>query len=269
MLRHSPLHVRLLRLLAPLLLTACATTPALLAESAPGSSGVAQPAESALEALHAANQARSALASEEAAWRIERDHLQAVVDDQAATITRLTAQRAELERQRDLAKSAAAGGPGAADNRELHASIAQAAASLATGLQELASRMPPGVVSVPASDAGMDEVVRCLDASARAAASVAVDLASAQLGGQQVAVKLLHVSGAAAWWLALDGAHAGSATVRDGHLLLEESQDPQVRQAITEAIAICEGRRPARFVLLPLPAAVPLPTAASARTGAP
>ncbi len=123
----------------------------------------------------------------------------------------------------------------------------------------LARELPPGAVSEPRAggEGGFDEAMRALEASERALETVAVEIVPGRLGERTLAVKALRVGGAAAWWLAMDGAEAGTLRRQDGEVVLTPSADPDTRDAIARAIAIVEQRHPAAIELLPLPGGAP------------
>ena len=216
-------------------------------------------AERMLEDLRAANVARSALAGESAAWSAERERLEAALDALQADGRRLAreADAAEAMRDRAVQDLAALGAGG--DLEPVQAILAASAARVRERLTALARELPPGAMSEPRAggEGGFDEALRALEASERALEKVAVEIVPGRLGERTIAVKALRVGGAAAWWLAMDGAEAGTLGRQDGQVVLTALPDAATRDAIARAIAIVEQRQPAAVELLPLPGAAP------------
>ena len=65
-------------------------------------------------------------------------------------------------------------------------------------------------------------------------------------------MELLRVGGAAAWWRALDGEQAGTATIEDGEVILVAVTDPAVASAIIKGVDIAKGRVAPALVELPV-----------------
>jgi hypothetical protein len=221
----------------------------------------ADPASLMLEDLRAANAARAALASESAAWRSERERLQAVIDAVANDGERLDREVKEAERQlAELTAQLKQQGPGAEDIEPIRVALADAAEKIRLHLAALARSLPPGAVSVPAAtvgDGAFDDAVRALEISERAATTVAIEIVPGTLAGKPAAVKALRVAGAACWWVAMDGQSAGTLAMKDGAAVLTPVADEAVRESILRAVAIVEGRRPAELLLLPTDPAAP------------
>jgi hypothetical protein len=93
-------------------------------------------------------------------------------------------------------------------------------------------------------------VVRLQEAE-RQARKAGIELVSVQLQGEARTVKLLRLGGVMAWWLSLDGAAAGAASIEAGDVQLHVAETPQQAEAIGGAFAIAEGRSAPRWVLLP------------------
>jgi hypothetical protein len=216
-------------------------------------------ATSALENLRAANVARADLATAENAWRLERERLQAVIAATRAEATRLERDATAAETRRDQATAEIATLNATDELDALRRRLGDAAVRLRSALASLARTMPPGTIAIPTEegpgDVAFDAAIRALDATERAANSVAVEVVSGTRAGQPEAVKLLRVAGAAAWWVSLDGTAAGTAQQSDGVLQLTAAADEPTRQAITRALAQAEGRSQPTIVVLPTPAA--------------
>lgn len=235
------------------------------ADASPTAPTLAEAANSALEYLRAANVARAELAREESVWRSERQRLQAAIAATRAEQARLSNHAAESESQAELARTKLAALNAASELDALRLRLGKASAQLNTGLTALARTVPPGTVGVPTADltgeAAFDAVIRALDASERAASTVAVEVVSGTRDGQSdgksdgksEAVKLLRVAGAVAWWIALDGSAAGNARMIDGKLQLENTGDERSRLNVALALAQAEGRAQPTIVLLPAP----------------
>ena len=209
----------------------------------------------AMEQLRAANQARSALANEESAWKQERERLLAALAATRAELARLERDATAAETARDTARTKLAALGNVSDLDAVRERLGQAGTRIAGQLTELGKSLPPGVIAVPsaglAGDAAFDAAVRALDAAERAAGTVTVEVVTGERAGQAEAVKLLRVAGAAAWWVALDGSAAGSARMSDGKLMLAVA-DEAGRLAIIAALGQAEGRGQPLVVLLPM-----------------
>lgn len=212
----------------------------------------------ALEQLRAANVARAELSREEAAWKAERERLQAAIAATRAEVARLERDAVESETQRDTARAKLAAIGTTSDLDTLRARLGESGMTLRGALKSLAASVPPGVVAPPGDDlageALFDAAVRALEAAERAAGTLGVEVVSGTRAGQSEAVKLLRVAGAAAWWVSLDGTAAGSARIADGRLQLDAAPDEPTRLAITAALAQAEGRAHPTVLLLPAPA---------------
>lgn len=224
--------------------------------SARASAADTSEASAALEQLRAANQARAALASEESAWKHERDRLQAALVATRAELARLERDASAAETARDSARTKLAAIGTSSDLDAVRERLSQAGIALAARLADLARNLPPGVIAAPTAgltgDAAFDAAVRALDAAERAAGTLTVEVVTGDRGGQAEAVKLLRVAGAAAWWVSLDGTAAGTALVANGKLMLTAA-DEHGRLAIAAALAQAEGRGQPAIVLLPAP----------------
>ena len=212
-----------------------------------------------LAEITAANQARAALAHEAAAWQAESERLRGLIaavtqehERLAAEADRLSANNAELRDRLAVAGEAA-------DLDAVRGELDAAATAIRDHLSALAARSLPGAVVVPASggDRPFDEAMRALDATERAAASVAVEVVTGKRDGAEIAVRLLRLAGAAAWWVALDDGSAGTASMTADGLRLDIVSDPAAQAAIRRAVHIADGRQAAEAVLLPLAGGTP------------
>ena len=221
----------------------------------------AEAANSALEHLRAANVARAELAREEFVWRSERQRLLAAIAATRAEQARLAHETAEIQSQTEHMRAQLDALNAASELDALRLRLSEASAQLNTALTALARTVPPGTVGVPAADltgeTAFDAAVRALEASERAASTVAVEVVSGTRDGRSEsrseAVKLLRIAGAVAWWVALDGSAAGNARMIDGKLQLEIAADERSRLDIALALAQAEGRAQPTIVLLPAP----------------
>lgn len=249
-----------MRALLLVLLTACGL---LAAEPA-------SPAGRLLEEIRAANTARAAAEGERAAWNAERERLEAIRSGVVAEAQRLAAEAEAAEKKAAALEADLRRLGSGSDLETVRALLTDLARDIRVRLAELARDLPPGAVAVPSEGGDFDAAARALDATERAASSVAVEVVTGRLAGTEIAVRLLRISGAAAWWAALDGgrgdgqgARAGTASMVNGVLTLEPVADPA---PILRAIAQAEGRAPPSIALLPAPSS--LSAAASATTPA-
>jgi hypothetical protein len=211
------------------------------------------PVQAALEHLRSANAARTAVAGESAAWLVERQRLEALISATEAESARLIRDAEVAERDRDAATERLAALGRGSDLDALRLRLGEAGQAMVKALSELARRLPPGAVPTPVASSGedgFDAAVRSLDATERAAGSVVVEVVTGERDGMPAAVKMLRVAGAAAWWVSLDGAAAGTVAMVDGTVRLTTS-DEACRLAITAALQQAEGRGQPGVVLLP------------------
>jgi len=207
----------------------------------------ADPAADALAELRAANRARGELARESAAWTAERQRLEALISATEAEARRCTEAATAAEQSVLTAREQAAALGRDADPATLQARLDHAAGELATRLRVLARQAVPGVLP-QGEPAGFDAVVKSLEVAERAAGTVTVEVVTGTCAGQSEAVKLLRVSGAGAWWVALDGRRAGTAAMVEGALVLTPVE---TAGAILAAFLQLEGRQPPSIVELP------------------
>ncbi len=208
----------------------------------------ADPAAAILDELRAANQARADLAREEAAWSAEQQRLQALIAATTAETDRLAVVVGQAERECNAARDALVALGGAGDLDDLRVRLASAGAAAMARLRALAATVLPGIIRL-GEDEGFDAAIAALERAELAAGAVTVEVVSGQRNGRTEAVKLLRVAGAAAWWVSLDGAAAGTAAMRDGTLLLLQTSDQS--DAIRAALAQAEGRATPTIVVLP------------------
>jgi len=209
--------------------------------------------------LRAAGEARGQLLKEQQQWALERDKLELL----KSTVIRETqrhrkaaaqARQAETELRRRLEQHKIA-------HQRLKAveGVVDALCErLEKALAALADKSLPGLVP-PDRAAGITEPGRRLAAGVdrlrqirRRAKQAAVEVVSGSLEKQTIAVKMLRAGGVAAWWVSLDGKQTGTATVRDGQMILALATRLEDTQAIQNAFAIAEGRGTPNWSLLPL-----------------
>jgi len=212
------------------------------------------PAQTALESIRAANVARSAAATEAEAWRNERERLEALIEANATEAQRLRQELEEVEKEGKVAATETARLGSDVSLQHARKILDTAGNEVRQRLAALAAVLPPGAVVVPAGTGDdLDEAVHALAQSERSAATLSIEVVPGRLDGQEMVVKLLRVSGAAAWWLAMDGRRAGVATVSTGHLILTPVAEGADADAIRRAITITEGRQAGAIMVLPLP----------------
>lgn len=214
------------------------------------------PAGTMLTDLTAANRARADLAHDESEWRGERARLLAVIAAARAEGERLDREAATAEAERDARRAELARLGTTSELMAVRVTLGEAGERVAARLAGLAAKLSPGAVTPPA--AGDAEpfaaAAIALDAAERATTQVTTEVVVGELNGARSAAKVLRVAGAAAWWVSLDGAQAGTVSVEGGAVRLTPAADNAQRDAIRGALAMVEGRKPPAPVLLPLPA---------------
>jgi hypothetical protein len=224
------------------------------------STGLAKPtseavADRVMKALRAANTARSDNAREDTTWRTEAERLRVV----EATVRQ---QIADLKRRSDahqdatkLTKKQLANLTPDQEKKAAHEALALTQAErIHEGLDRLASEVPPGVIPArpKRSTAPLTDALRRMESARKTARRIAVELTSGKLDGEDRAVELLRAGGAVAWWRALDGKQAGTATVENGQLILVAVTDSAVTEAIIKGVDIAKGRKAPALVELPV-----------------
>lgn len=207
-----------------------------------------------LSRFQAANQARSELARESAAWTLERQRLEALIAATEAETARLEHQAMAAEAERDAAVARLAALGQGSDLDEVRSTLGDGGARLAAGLVRLARGLPPGVVPSSTSsggESGFESAVRTLESAERAASTIAVEVVTGQREGRSEAVRMLRVAGSVAWWTSLDGLAAGTVRVVDGVCQLTPAADEASRVAISLALDQAGGRSQPSVVLLP------------------
>jgi hypothetical protein len=209
-----------------------------------------------LAQLTAANAARAELARNEAAWRLERDRLLALIAAAQAEQARLEAAATAAENERDVAIATTTAMNDSSRLQATSTAMAESAARMRVQLQQIAANVPPGTIATVdnqlAGEALFDAVIHALDVSERAATTITVEVVTGQRDGHTEAVKLLRAAGAAAWWVSLDGQNAGIAQMNAGNLHLHNVPDRREQDAIRSALAQAEGRSPPALVVMPL-----------------
>jgi hypothetical protein len=217
-----------------------------------------------LEDVRSTNEARGALARERAEWTAERERLQAISAATGVETQRQEREASEATAAADKARTEADAIGTASDLDALRAQLAAAAAPQRDRLEALARTLPPGVLTVP-SAAGeenlFDAIARSLDGAEHAASAVSVEVVPGTIDGGDVAVKILRVAGACAWWVDLEDQRAGTAVMTPRGLSLTAAANEDERVAIVTALAVVEGRH--------LPVLVTLPFAPISAGGAP
>ncbi len=214
--------------------------------------------QATLDGFRAANLERSAQARETAAWNLERQRLTALIVATKAETARLERDAANATAARDAARTRLAALGTGSDLDAVRARLVQAGDKLKAALTTLAVRLPPGIVPAlaQANEDSFDAGMRALESAERAASTVTVEVVTgvrSDRANSQEAVKILRVAGAAAWWVSLDGAAAGTVRVVDGAVRLTPAGDVPGRIAIITALAQAEGRAQPGVVLLPDP----------------
>jgi hypothetical protein len=211
-------------------------------------------AESALATLQAANNARSEKTRVEAEWQQEKQRLLAIIATTQAEQQRVQQALHEAgQQQQKLQTELAALGDSAAAQAETRG-LQQLAQRIKTILAEGALLFPPGSVAVMAEQTTptFEASLRALEASERAAETQSIDIITGERAGRIEAVKMLRVSGAAAWWVSLNGHDAGIVRMQNGIAQLIDVREENERAAIQSAILQAEGRKAPALVVLPL-----------------
>jgi hypothetical protein len=214
------------------------------------------PSQVMLAALAGADTARSELARDEAAWALERARLAALIAATIADTERLKREAEAAEGRRDHAAAKLAAAGSGTDLDAVRQVLAAGGDTAGTALARISAAQLPGTVPAVAEAAGADRfdaVVRALESAERAAGTVSVEIISGVRAGSALAVRVLRIAGAAAWWVALDGSAAGTVVLRDGVVVLEDAA-PEDALRIGAALAQAEGRQPPSLLLLPAPA---------------
>lgn len=234
--------------------------------------------EQVLSELRAANDIRSALEAQRAEWEAEKSRLnllmsllQAEKDRQGDDAARAQAQAAKIRKESEHMTSAIDA------FRMLQAAEKMIAGRLQEALDKRVPDSLPGVVPVGTADdkdpAGPLSAALSRLADAQAATKVlSVEVVPGLLDGEELAVRLLRAGDVAAWWISLDGLHAGTARQFEGKLFLKKaaSQDEQTR--IQTAFVMQAGQAMAAWLLLPVNVHAPdesasAPTAPAAEGG--
>ncbi len=212
----------------------------------------AQP-EPTLEALRAADRARSTDATEAQAWAEEKARLQLLLTAIEERTTRARARRQNAEQQVRAALDTRPETPvDALENGAIR--IAQ---QLDEALDTLARSVPPGLIAPRGPQRAdpreaLDQALHRLERAERDVETIAVSIAPGRLEGEPKSVEVIRLGGVAAWWRSLDGAAGGEAEMVDGQLVLHPATDPAVLSAIGRASAIAKGRRAPEILLLPV-----------------
>ena len=229
----------------------------------PMSSALAQPegnrvADKILTALQAANAVRGENAREAQRWKEERQRLQVLeatlrqrIEQQKlqqkklkAEIANLREQNKELEPQRLLIS-------------QLKKLATTKANLIHEVLEQKSKNHAPGVIQKKTDKERealnqIQSALNRLEATENNMKNVTVELATGVFQGKPLAVELLRLGGALAWWRSFDGKKAGHATVQNGVLKLIPSDVAADRRAINLACNIAKGRAAPELVLLPI-----------------
>ncbi len=210
-------------------------------------------------------EARAALALEHqratllAAWEKERADLERLATARTIALEAADAQLAELR-----ARLATRQAEGAHLAEEAAALAADDQAALATLAALTAMLAPYPSASVPGAKADAEASLPAqLRAGAAAFEAVRVSAGRWEIeiaegvapGGGTVAVQVVKAGYAAAWYVSLDGAQAGTAQRAGVRWTLHPDGDPAVAAAISAAIAQLRGNTVPEALLLPAPPA--------------
>ena len=229
--------------------------PVLPLSAEPNSSRIA---DRILSALQAANAVRGENSREAQRWKEERQRLQVLeatlrqrIEQQrlqqkklTAEINNLRKQNKEIEPQRLLISRL----------KKLATSNAN---KIHTALDQKAQNLVPGIIEKRSDEEQealnqIQSALNRLEATENNMKNVAVELATGRYEGKPLAVELLRMGGALAWWRSFDGKRAGHATVKNGILKLSATKDDSERRAINQACNIAKGRTAPELVLLPI-----------------
>ena len=233
----------------------CAVSPIVSVSAQPSSNRIA---DKILTALQAANAVRGENARETQRWKEERQRLQVLeatlrqrIEQQQlqqkklkAEIETLREQNKEIEPQRILISKL----------KKLATSNAD---KINDALDQKAKVLAPGVIQKRDDEEQeplnqLQGALNRIEASENNMKNVAVELATGVFQGKPLAVELLRLGGALAWWRSFDGMRAGHAMVEGGILKLSATNDSSERRAINQACNIAKGRAAPELVLLPV-----------------
>ena len=209
-------------------------------------------------------EARAALALEHqraallASWEKERADLERLATARAIALDAADAQLAELRaklaaRQAESAHLAEEAAGLAADQQAARATLVALTALLAP----FPAASAPGVKAD--AEAPLPEQLRAAAAALEAVRAGAgrweIEIAEGVApGGATLAVQVVKAGYAAAWYISLDGAQAGTAQRAGARWTLHPDADPAIAAAVGAAIAQLRGNTVPEALLLPAPA---------------
>lgn len=212
-----------------------------------------------IQALRAADEARSQQGRERERWLRERAELEqwarGLEDQTSALEEQLTTQASALAALREAVTAAPPDHAAPiialrqALGRPLHALLQQLwRDSVLAGVIEEPGALPQTIT--PKQLQAWQAQLQGLEQAARSYGLLVVE--SHQADGSTRAVQVLHAGGLAAWWRGLDGQTAGRAERRAGRWQALPARDEAETNAIHTAFAIVEGLRAPILCRLPL-----------------
>jgi hypothetical protein len=214
-------------------------------------------ADRILATLRAASESRSKNAQEAHTWKEERQRLNVLhqtvtqrIVQQEARAKKMRAEVVKLDKQNQALE------PQRANITRLEILASNQARLIAEKLHALSLTLPPGVVpeARPQQSDPLDQLqaaMNRLEATENNLSNVAVELSTGILATKSIAVEVLRVGGAAAWWRSLDGKQAGQAEIKNGQVLLSLATSRSDRKAILMACDIAKGRAAPSIIALP------------------
>jgi len=231
------------------------STPIFSLSAEPNTSRIA---DRILSALQAANAVRGENSREAQRWKEERQRLQVLEATLRQRIEQQRLQQKKLEAQIDTLRK---------QNKEIEpqrlliSKLKDLAMSNAnkihTTLDQKAQTLVPGVIQKRNDEEQealnqIQSALNRLEATENNMKNVAIELATGRYEGKPLAVELLRMGGALAWWRSFDGKRAGHAVVKNGLLELSATENDSERRAINQACNIAKGRAAPEIVLLPI-----------------
>ena len=215
------------------------------------------PAHVAIEALRAANEARSTNTKEQSDWNAESERLRLLLKSVRQEVEQLKAQEAATQESIvTLEQKKRALVPKEQKQTDIETLALELIAQIHGTLDQIGQKALPGVIPPKQKrDASvlerLKDALKRMEDAERNAAGRSVEVVTGTLNGNALTVELLRLGGVSAWWRSLDGQKTGAAWVESGQILLQELTSTDERRAISDAIAIAKGRAPPKLVILP------------------
>jgi len=214
--------------------------------------------EQVLSELRAANRIRAQLMTENQAWEMEKQRLKllkSTITGETARIKSVTAENRKKEAE--LRKRMTVDEKRQQRLKQIEAMLDAIAERLEQALDALSARSLPGLVP-PDTAADITDPARRLNATAsrldqarQRSRTSSVELVVGHLDEKSSTVRMIRAGGIGAWWMSLDGGAGGTATIRDGKLVLKKIDTKEGMNEIRKAFSILEGRAAPDWIMLP------------------